>query len=92
MRPLAVKSKSVNDTRMNAKKIIELILRTPFQTFGIRLTDGSRIRVDHPWQVATAANSPTCVFYGEDDEMRIISIRNITEIMTSSRDSLSDAS
>ncbi len=77
---------------MNAKKIIELIVRTPFQAFEIRLTDGSRVQVDHPWQVATAANSPTCVFYGDNDEMRIISIRNITEIMTSSHDSLSDAS
>lgn len=76
---------------MTAKKLIELIVRTPFQPLEIRLADGTRIQVDHPWQLATAANSPTCVYYGDDDAMRIVSLRNITEIVTSTGDQLSDA-
>jgi len=77
---------------MTSKKLIELIVRTPFLPLEIRLSDGGTVRVDHPWQLATSANSPTCVFYGDNDEMRIISLRNVTEIVTSNLDRLSDAS
>lgn len=66
---------------MNASQLIEVMNRRPFQPFEIHLSDGERVRVDEPFQVSTARNSPSCTVYDTEDRMRIISYRNITEII-----------
>ena len=48
----------------------------------IHLSDGTQIRVEQPFQIATRPNSPSCVIYDEDDRMRIVAYRNITEVIT----------
>ena len=35
-----------------------------------------------PWQISTSRNSPVCVIFDADERMRIISFRNITEVVT----------
>ena len=67
---------------MNASQLIELMNRTPFAPFEIHLNDGSRITVEHPWQVATFRNSPACTIYEADERMRIVAFRNITQFVT----------
>ena len=67
---------------MTAPEMIELMNRTPFQPMEIRLNDGNRIRVDHPYQIATGADSPSCIIYDNDNRMRIVAYRNITEVIT----------
>ena len=67
---------------MNATQMIELMNRDPFAPLNIRLSDGSRIRVEQPYEIATRPNSPSCAVYEEDDRMRIVSFRNITEVIT----------
>jgi hypothetical protein len=66
---------------MNAAQIIELMNRTPFEPLEICLSDGTRIRVEQPYQIATRPDSPTCVIYDED-RMRIVAFRNVTEVVT----------
>ena len=66
---------------MNATLMIELMNRTPFEPMDIHLSDGSRIRVEQPYLIATRPDSPTCVVYDED-RMRIVAYRNITEVVT----------
>jgi hypothetical protein len=66
---------------MTAIDTIRLMNRTPFEPFEIRLTDGTRIRVEHPYEIATNPKGRACVICTEDD-MRIVSYRNITEIVT----------
>ena len=67
---------------MTANRMIELMNRTPFELLKIRLSDGERIQVDHPYQISTLPNSPTCTIYTEDERMRIVTYRNITEVIT----------
>ena len=67
---------------MNATHMIELMNRVPFEPLEIQLSDGTRIRVEQPFQIATRPNSPSCVIYDEDDRMRIVAYRNITEVIT----------
>ena len=67
---------------MNATHMIELMNRVPFEPLEIHLSDGTRIRVEQPFQIATRPNSPSCVIYDEDDRMRIVAYRNITEVIT----------
>jgi hypothetical protein len=68
---------------MTANHIIELMNRLPFEPLEIHLSDGTSIRVEQPYQISTARNSPTCTIYEEDGErMRIVSFRNITEVIT----------
>ena len=67
---------------MNATMMIELMNRVPFEPFEIHLTDGARIRVEHPYNIATGENSPTCIVYQDSDRMRIVAYRNITEVVT----------
>jgi hypothetical protein len=62
--------------------MIELMSRVPFEPFEIHLSDGTQIRVEQPFQIATRPNSPSCVIYDEDDRMRIVAYRNITEVIT----------
>jgi hypothetical protein len=66
---------------MNATLMIELMNRVPWEPLEIHLSDGSRIRVEQPYQVATWQDSPTCVVY-EEDRMRIVAYRNMTEVVT----------
>ena len=70
---------------MNATQMIGLMNRTPFEPLEIHLTDGSQIKVEEPWRMATAEKSPTCTIYDTDDHMRIVSFRNITEVVTAAR-------
>jgi hypothetical protein len=66
---------------MTANQIIELMNRSPFSPIEIHLSDGARIRVEHPYEIATKPNSAICVVY--DGELaRFISFRNITEVVT----------
>ena len=67
---------------MNAAQMIALRNRTPFEPFEIRLSDGTLIRVEHPYNVATGQDSPTCIIYQDDNQMRIVAYRNITEVVT----------
>lgn len=39
------------------------------------------MRVKDPFRISTARNSSTCTVY-EDDLARIVSLRNITEVVT----------
>jgi hypothetical protein len=68
---------------MTANLMIDLMNRTPFTPLEIHLSDGALIRVEEPFRIATARNSPTCIIYEGDDRMRIVSYRNITEVGTS---------
>ncbi|OLE51321.1 MAG: hypothetical protein AUI36_18695 [Cyanobacteria bacterium 13_1_40CM_2_61_4] len=67
---------------MTALQLIKLMNRIPFEAFEIHLTDGARIRVEHPYEIATRPKSPTCIIYDEDEGMRIVAYRNITEVIT----------
>src|SRR5262249_20523310 len=62
---------------------IKLMNRTPFAPFEIHLSDGERIRVEHPYEIATRPKSRTCIIiYEEDEGVRIVAFRNITEVVT----------
>lgn len=67
---------------MTALQMIKLMNRTPFEPFEMHLSDGARIRAEHPYVVATRPKSPTCIIYDEDEGMRIVAYRNITEVVT----------
>jgi hypothetical protein len=67
---------------MNATQMIELMNRVPFEPFEIHLSDGVHIRVEEPYRIATARNSPTCTVYDNDERARMIAYRNITEVIT----------
>jgi hypothetical protein len=62
--------------------MIELMNRTPFEPFEIHLSDGEQIQVEFPYEISTRPNSPTCTIYTDDDRMRIVAFRNITEVIT----------
>ncbi len=67
---------------MDATQMIQLMNRTPFEPLEIHLNGGTRIRVQHPYHIATRQDSPTCIIYDESDRMRIVAYRNITEVIT----------
>lgn len=67
---------------MNAIEVLKLMNRTPFEPFEIRLSDGTRIPVEHPWEISTRPDSPTCTIYEAEQGMRIVAFRNITEVVT----------
>ena len=67
---------------MNATQMIELMNRIPFEPLEIHLSDGTRIRVEQPYQIATRPNSASCTVYDEGDRMRIVAYRNVTEVIT----------
>ena len=64
---------------MTATQMIELRNRNAFE---VHLTDGANIKVGEPWQIATSRDSPVCVNFDTEERMRIISFRNITEVVT----------
>jgi hypothetical protein len=66
---------------MTANQMIDLMNRTPFAPLEIHLSDGARLRIEHPYEIATKPNSAICIVY--DGELaRFISFRNITEVIT----------
>jgi hypothetical protein len=67
---------------MNATQLLKLMNRAPFEPFEVHLSDGAHIRVEHPYQIATQANSPVCVVFDDSEDMHIVSYRNITEVGT----------
>jgi hypothetical protein len=66
---------------MTANQMIDLMNRSPFAPLEIHLSDGAAIRIEEPFQISTARNSPTCTIY-EGERMRIVAFRNITEVVT----------
>ena len=69
---------------MTANQLIQLKNRSPFSQLEIHLSDGASIRVEQPYHVATRRNSPTCVIYEDDERMRFLAFRNITDVITTS--------
>jgi hypothetical protein len=67
---------------MTANQLIELMNRSPFVAIEIHMSDGNFLRVTEPYQIATARNSATCTIYEGVDRMRVVSFRNITEVVT----------
>lgn len=67
---------------MTANQMIELRNRTPFEPIEIHLNNGTQIRVEHPYQIATKPNGAACVIYVDEDKMRVVSYRNIAEVIT----------
>lgn len=81
---LASSKESTAGNVVNATQMIELMNRKPFEPLEIHLSDGTVIRVEHPYEIATRRNSPTCFFYDEDERVRYVAYRNITEVITAS--------
>lgn len=67
---------------MTANQLIELMNRSPFEPLEIHLADRTTINVEHPYQIATKPHSQACVIYEDDERMRFVAYRNITEIIT----------
>ncbi len=66
---------------MTANQMIELMNRVPFSPLEMHLNDGTSIRVEHPYEIATKPNSQICVVY-HGDLARFVSFRNIAEVIT----------
>ena len=73
---------SLRGNPLTANQLIELRNRKPFDAFDVHLADGANIKVEEPWQISTSRDSSVCVIFDTDDRMRIISYRNITEVVT----------
>lgn len=73
---------------MTSSEVLKLIRRTPFVSFKIHLSDGGRVRVDSPWEIATSPSSRTVTRYEPNGEMCLIPVRNITEITTESSEGI----
>jgi hypothetical protein len=67
---------------MTANKMIELMNREPFEPLEIHLNNGTKVRVEQPYQIATRPNSPSVIVYDDEERMRIIAYRNIAEVIT----------
>jgi len=67
---------------MNATQMIELMNRVPFEPLEIHLSDGTQIRVEEPYHIATRRNSPSCIICDQEDRMRFVAYGNITEVIT----------
>jgi hypothetical protein len=67
---------------MNARQMIELLNRSPFEPIEIHLTNGTVIAVEHPYLIATAPGSSVCTIYGEveSEPARFVAFRNIVEV------------
>ena len=57
---------------MTATQMIELMNRIPFEPLEIHLSDGTRIRVEQPCQIATRPNSASCTIYDEEKEKFVL--------------------
>jgi hypothetical protein len=69
---------------MTSNQLIDLMNRQPFKPFSIHLSDGSKIDIDEPFQIATRRNSPTCVVYESPERTRMVALRNVTEVVIES--------
>lgn len=69
---------------INATQMIDLMNRTPFEPLEIHWNDGTMTRVEHPYEIATRRNSPTCLIYDEGEKVQYVANRNITEVITAS--------
>jgi hypothetical protein len=67
---------------MTANRLLELMNRSPFQPMEIHLSDGAAIRVEQPYEISTERNSPTLVVHEPNNRVRIVAVRNITEVIT----------
>ena len=67
---------------MTASQMIERMNRTPFEPLDICLADGTRIHVEHPYEIATRPKGSSCFIYDEDERMHFVAYRNITEVIT----------
>ena len=67
---------------MHAGQMIDLMNRIPFQPLEIHLSDGTQIRVEQPYQIATRPDSLSCIIYDDDDRTHFVAYRNITEVIT----------
>ncbi len=67
---------------MTASQLLELMNRVPFQPIEIHLNNGSHMKVDHPYQIATQPNAAACTVFCDDGLMRIVAYRNIAEVIT----------
>jgi hypothetical protein len=67
---------------MTANRLLVLMNRAPFQPLEIHLSDGVAIHVEQPYDVSTERNSPTFVVHEPNNRMRVISFRNVTEVIT----------
>ena len=67
---------------MTANRLVELMNLAPFEPLELHLSDGERIQVENPYEIPTRPNSPTCTVYTDDDRMRVVALRNITEVIT----------
>ena len=68
---------------MNSSQMIERLNRIPFEPLEIHLSDGTQIRVEQPYHIATRQGSPSCIIYDQEDRTRFVAYRNITEVITS---------
>jgi hypothetical protein len=68
---------------MNANQMLELMNRTPFEPLEIHLNNGTKIKIEHPYQIATRPNAPACVVYGDEGDLaRFVAYRKIAEVVT----------
>lgn len=67
---------------MTAGQMIELMNRIPFEPLEIHLSDGTQIRVEQPYHIATRQGGSSCIIYDEDGRTRFVAYRNITEVIT----------
>lgn len=67
---------------MNARQVIELLNRNPFEPLEIHLTNGTVIEVEYPYRIATAPDSSVCTIHGEveSEPVRFVAFRNIAEV------------
>lgn len=70
---------------MTANRILELMNRSPFVPLEIHLSDGARIAVNHPYEIAVHPHSADFTVF-DDQRLRIVAVRNVTEIVTASFD------
>jgi len=68
---------------MTARDMLQLMNRTPFEPLEIHLNSGTKIHVEHPYQIATRPNAAALVVYPDDEDVaRFVAYRNIAEIIT----------
>jgi hypothetical protein len=67
---------------VTSNRILELINRLPFVPLEIHLSDGARISVTYPYDIAVNPHSADFTVF-EDHQLRFVSVRSITEVVTS---------
>ena len=67
---------------MNARQMIELLNRNPIEPIEIHLTNGTVIRIEHSYLIATAPQSSHCIIHGESESepVRYAAYRNMAEV------------